>query len=274
MIRHSETTKTLRARELGVSLRSLYYKPKKPDQDWQLKCQIEEILRDHPSYGSPRLALALHRNHKPVERVMKLFGIKAYRRRGRKFRRTKNIKVIYPNLLLTTYPTYENHIWVTDFTYIPYQGKTVYLATVEDLYTRKVVGVSVLTNHTVNLTLGALMNALLTNPRPEILHSDNGSEYNAWLFIEALRKVGVLISRSAPGCPWENGYQESFYSQFKIDLGDVSRFKTTGELVYEIYQTIYRYNNTRIHTALKMSPVKFALLNAPGYNLANKISVQ
>jgi transposase InsO family protein len=67
-----------------------------------------------------------------------------------------------------------------------------------------------------------------------------------------------MISRSAPGCPWENGYQESFYSQFKVDLGDPSRFKTLGELVYEIYQTIYVYNNTRIHSALRMSPVQFA----------------
>jgi len=103
------------------------------------------------------------------------------------------------------------------------------------------------------------MNAILTNPRPEIFHSDNGSEYNADIFIEALKTVGTQISRSAPGCPWENGYQESFYS--------------LGELVYEIYQTIYRYNNSRIHSALKMSPARFALLNASGYNLTNKNGV-
>ena len=83
----------------------------------------------------------------------------------------------------------------------------------------------------------------------------------------------MQISRSKPGCPWENGYQESFYSQFKIDLGDVNRFKNTGELVYEIYQTIYKYNNTRIHSALKMPPVKFALLNVPRYDLTNKVGV-
>ena len=63
---------------------------------------------------------------------------------------------------------------------------------------------------------------------------------------------------SDKGSPWENGYQESFYSQFKVDLGDPSRFETLGELVYEIYQTIYTYNNRRIHTALKMPPIIFA----------------
>jgi len=54
------------------------------------------------------------------------------------------------------------------------------------------------------------------------------------VFVDALKTIGTIISRSAPGCPWENGYQESFYSQFKIDLGDSSRFKSLGELVYEI----------------------------------------
>lgn len=268
-----ETPKILRARELGVSRSTLYYKPKQPDKDWQIKCLIEGVLREHPSYGSPRIALALKRNKKPIERVMKLFGIKAYRRRGRKWKKTKNIKVVYPNLLMTTCPLYENHIWVSDFTYIPFQGKTVYVATVLDLFTRKIVGMSVYTTHAVQLTLSAFMNALNTNPRPVIFHSDNGSEYNARVFIEALLTVGVMISRSAPGCPWENGYQESFYDKFKIDLGDPGRFETLGKLVLAIYQTIWQYNNTRIHTSLKMPPVQFALQAASAYNSGNKISV-
>jgi putative transposase len=273
MMSQSETTKALRARELGVSTRYFYYKAKKPDQDWSLKCRIEEVLREYPSYGSRRLAIHLNLNRKRVKRVMNLFGIKAYRRRGLKWKKTKNIKVVYPNLLITTYPAYENHIWVADFTHVVFQGVNIFIATVLDLFTRKVVGLSISTNHATQLVLSALMNAIHSNPRPVIFHSDNGSEYNSDVFIQALNTIGVQISRSAPGCPWENGYQESFYSQFKIDLGDVNRFKNLGELVYEIYQTIYRYNHTRIHSALKMSPVKFALLSAPRYDLANKIDL-
>ena len=273
-MREGSTTKALLARELGVSLRSLWYKPKKPDKDWQLKCKIEEVLREHPSYGSRRLALHLKMNRKPIKRVMNLFGIKAYRRRGKKWKKTTNIKVIYPNLLMTTQPMYENHIWCADFTYIPHQGRFVYVATVIDLFTRKIVGLSVYTNHAVGLVLSAFMNAIHDNARPAIFHSDNGSEYNAKIFIEALETVGVMISRSAPGCPWENGYQESFYSQFKIDFGDPSRFKTLGELVLAVYQTIWQYNHTRIHSALKMSPMQFALQAAQAYNSGNKEGVQ
>ena len=197
---------------------------------------------------------------------MKLYGIKAYRRRGRKYKNTKNIKVIYPNLLLTTIPSYPNHIWVSDFTYLAFQGKTVYVATVMDIFTRKIVGVSVLTTHATELVLSAFMNALLVYGRPAIFHSDNGSEYNSDIFKETLVNVGTHISRSAPGCPWENGYQESFYSQFKVALGDWTRYKTIGELVLAVYQTIWCYNNTRIHSALKMSPVQFARKLTKGYN--------
>lgn len=260
------TQRTFRVRELGMSRSSLYYKQKKPEEDWKLKCTLEEVLREHPSYGSRRLALHLKLNRKRVKRVMNIFGIKAYRRRGRKFRKTKNIKVVYPNYLLTTYPMYENHIWVTDFTYIYYKDKTIYVATVIDLFTRKVVGLAVYTTHATQLVVSALMSALHNNSRPVIFHSDNGSEYNSDIFIQALNTIGTKISRSAPGCPWENGYQESFYDKFKIDLGDPNRFKTLGELVYEIYQTIYKYNNTRIHGVLKMPPVQFALKMKPEYN--------
>jgi transposase InsO family protein len=175
--------------------------------------------------------------------------------------------------LLTNHPLYENHIWATDFTYIPFQRKFVYVATVIDLYTRKIVGLSVYTTHAVQLTLSAFLSAIHANPRPEIFHSDNGSEYNAKTFVQALCTVGVRISRSAPGCPWENGYQESFYSQFKVDLGDPSRFNTLGELVLAVYQTIYAYNHTRIHSALKMSPIEFALAAASATISSYKVGV-
>jgi len=273
MRKEGKTLKTLRTRELVVSRGTLYYHLKQPEKDWRLKCQIEEVLRKHPSYGSPRIALELKRNHKPVERVMKIFSLKAYRRRGKRWKKVKKIKVIYPNLLLTKYPAYANHIWASDFTYIPFHEKTIYLATVMDLFSRRIVGLSVYTTHAVQLVLSAFMNALHSNPRPEIFHSDNGSEYNSEVFIETLETIGISVSRSAPGCPWENGYQESFYDKFKIDLGDPSRFKTLGELIYEIYQTVWRYNNERIHTALKMPPQEFALLAVAHYNLVNKVGV-
>lgn len=272
MAEKGRVPKALRARELGVSRGSLYYRRTLPERDWKLKCQIEEVLREHPSYGSPRIALHLKRNRKPIARVMKLFGIKAYRRRGRRYRKPR-VFVRYPNLLLSSMPLCPGHIWATDFTEIYWKDKKVYAATIIDLYTREILGLSISMRKGVQLTLPALWNALLNHPRPAIFHSDNGSEYNARAFIALLQKVGAGISRSKPGCPWENGYQESFYDKFKIDLGDSHRFHSFGELIAEIYATIWAYNHTRIHTALKMPPAQFALQMKTRHNGAYKVGV-
>lgn len=258
MTEESKVPKTVLARELGVSRRSMYYRPKLPERDWALKVRIEEILREYPSYGHKRLAIALMLNKKRILRVMHLFGLKPYRRRGKKWHKPKKKSGIYPNLLLVYRPEYEHHIWVADFTHIRFQGKWVYLATVMDLFTRTIVGFSVLLNHSRSLTIGSLLSAIHHAPRPVIFHSDNGSEYDAEDFLVILQSFGTQISRSAPGCPWENGYQESYYDKFKVDLSDPDRFGSLGELVYEIYRTIYVYNNSRIHTALKMTPREFA----------------
>jgi transposase InsO family protein len=230
-----------------------------PERDWRVKVRIEETLREHPAYGHKRLALHLKLNKKRILRVMHLFGLKPYRRRGKKWRKPKEKSDIYPNLLLAYHPEHEHHIWVADFTHIRFQGKWVYLATVMDLFTRAIVGFSILTNHSRMLVVQALLSAIQYSPRPMIFHSDNGSEYDSEDFTTILVSLGTLISRSAPGCPWENGYQESFYGKFKVDLGDPDRCSSLGELVYEIYRTIWEYNNTRIHTALLMPPAAFAV---------------
>lgn len=257
-------TKSARARALGISRSTLYYARKQPERDWQMKCAIEEILRAHPSYGHRRIATALGRkDERPVLRVMKLFGIKAYRRRGRRWKKPKKQAIEYPNLLMSMTPIRMHDAWVSDFTYIPWSGRTVYLATVMDVYTRTVLGLSVLTTHGSVLVTQALCSALLNNPRPLIFHSDNGVEYNAISFREILTNFGVHISRSKKGCPWENGYQESFYDKFKVELGDPNRFTTLGELVAEIYRTVHYYNTARIHSAFDMPPRTFAQLHAP-----------
>lgn len=216
------------------------------------------MLEVHKDYGYRRIAIHLKLNKKPVQRVMRLFGIKAYRRRGRKRRpKAKSCVLHYPNLLREIVPSYPGQVWVSDFTYLPWRGGFVYLATVMDVFTREIVGWSVMTRHSVLLTLQALFVGLLHHPRPVIFHSDNGREYEAHVFVDALTTVGTQISRITPGCPWENGYQEGFYARFKTSLGDTNRFKTLGELVSVIYQELHRYNRTRIHSALLMSPVQF-----------------
>lgn len=247
------------AKQQNISRSILYYHPKKPKKDWHLKNEIEKVLRDHPSYGHRRIAIELKINKKKIRRVMRLFGIKPYRRRGRRFRRTKDLSTVFSNLIQAIpFPSESKVICVSDFTPISFHGKFVYLATIMDLFNRKIVGWNLLNNHSVQLTLNALIDAVEKYGRPKILHSDQGSEYKSRIYVKFAANLGINLSMSHKGSPWENGFQESFYSQFKIDLGDPNRFKTLGELIAEIYYQIYYYNNQRIHTQLKMPPAIFA----------------
>jgi transposase InsO family protein len=256
-------TKAALARRLGISRGSLYYRPKLPEKDWALKQQIEEVLHRYAGYGHKRIAPELHVNKKRVLRVMKKFGIKPYRRRPKKPRKKRDEgteAAPYQNLLLTLpFPDKPHFIWVKDFTYLLFHGRFVYLATVMDLFTRMVVGWHALTAHTAVLVKGAFLAAVSTvGHAAPYCHSDQGSEYTAAEYIAFVQMMQVTVSMSRKGCPWENGYQESFYSQFKLDLGDPNRFETLGELIEEIAHTIHGYNHARIHTALRMPPMAFA----------------
>lgn len=247
------------AKKQGISKSSLYYQSRLEKKDWRLKNRIELVLQDNPSYGHKRIAPALRINKKRVLRVMKKFGIKPYRRRGRKFKKSKDLGNIYLNLLqLAPFPNQANIVWVSDFIRLSFHGKIVYLATVMDIFNRQIVGWCLPTTHAVQLTLMALMNAVEKHGRPRIIHSDQGTEYKSKVYASFAESLGIRLSMSKKASPWENGYQESLYSQFRVDLGDPNRYKTLGELAVAVYQQIYYYNNQRIHTKLKMPPALFA----------------
>lgn len=249
------------AQKLNISRSSFYYKKKQPFKDWQTKIQIEEILHNFPSYGHKRISIELKTNKKKILRVMKLYGIKPYRRRCKKPKYVKNKEetAICSNMLLENkmFPENPNEVWVSDFTYVPYKQKFVYLATAIDLCTRRVAGFNISTAHNAELVSGALYDGIMKQGIPKIIHSDQGKEYKAKDYRKLLEFFKVKQSMSRKASPWENGYQESFYSQFKVELGDPDRFGNLGELVAEICAMMYIYNEHRIHSKLKMPPNHF-----------------
>lgn len=253
-------SKTALAEKLGVSRSSLYYKPKLPEKDLALKADIENVMAIHKSYGHKRIAIELGINKKRVRRVMKQFGLKVQRKRKkpRKSRDVSKEASKIDNIILGLKIEYPHHVWVSDFTYLPYFGQFIYLATVEDVFTRQVVGWAISTRHNANLVALALLNAVINNPLPEIIHSDQGSEYRDKRYLNMLKSFKIKPSMSAKASPWQNGYQESFYSGFKLDLGHPEIYPELGELVEGIANQIYYYNNFRIHSALKCPPTLFA----------------
>lgn len=256
-----KVTKTELAASLGVSRSSLYYEPKRPAIDLELKSQIESVLVDYPSYGHKRIAIELKLNKKRILRVMKKFGLKPFRRRPKRPIKKDDLgksPTKYLNLIKYFCPIRPNIVWVSDFTYIEFQGRFIYLATVMDLFTREIIGWNISRFHNKELVIGALLNSLAkTNSPPVYTHSDQGSEYEAGEYTTLCETNGIQVSMSKKACPGENAFQESFYSTFKLDLGSPEQFEILGELVEALHLQIHRYNDKRIHTKLKMSPKQF-----------------
>lgn len=234
-------------------------------KDELVKDQILFVLSNNPSYGHRRIALSLGLGKKRISRVMRKFGIKPYKRkaRWRKRRDEGRPESKYPNLIKGICPIRSGLVLVGDFTHIMYQSKVVYIATFMDLFTREIVGWSISNRHTKEFVLEAFLDAIKSLDKlPSIVHTDQGSEYCSKEYIGFLGSLGIQISMSKKSSPWENGYQESYYNNFKTELGlEFDRFPSPGELVAAIYQTINYYNKDRIQTRLKMSPVEFKKLN-------------
>ena len=254
-------SKTQLAKKLGVSRSSLYYKAKQDSIDEKVAEAIRKVLAKHKSYGHKRIAPELHMNKKRILRIMKKYGIKPYRRRAKAPHKKEDEDkkaTQWKNEIKGFCPIRPNIVWASDFTYIKFQGNFLYLATIIDVYTREIIGWNISVRHDTELVLRALKHAIeRTGTSSLYLHSDQGSEYDAKIYEEFVLGKGIILSMSKKSSPWENAFQESFYSQFKVDLGFVSRFDTVEELIEEIYQTLYYYNNQRRHTSLKMAPILF-----------------
>ena len=253
------------AQQLGIARSTLYYKSRLAVKDEQLRQSILEVLHLHPSYGHRRLAIHLGVNKKRVLRVMHLYDIKPFRRRGKKPTYTKAPSLadtVLPNLIAGYFPVVPNDVWASDFTYIPYDGRFIYVATILDLYSREIVGWHVSNRHDTALIAAAFYDALEKHGRPRILHSDRGSEYLSQIYMELATNCGISMSYSAKAHPWENGYQESFYNGFKVDLGDPGRFENVGQLVEAIHLQLYVYNHYRIHLSLKTAPKQYVAKQA------------
>lgn len=100
-----------------------------------------------------------------------------------------------------------------------------------DIFIREIIGFSVSNRHGVTLVVNALLSALNLRAPPDILHSDQGREYISKTYTTLVSMFKTFISMSRKASPWENSYQESFYSQFKADLGVPDRFDNLEELV-------------------------------------------
>ena len=183
----------------------------------------------------------------------------------RKFKATtdsKHNKLVSPNLLQRQFnATAPNLYWVGDITYVPTEEGWLYIATVIDLYSRKVVGWSMANNMRAELVNNALLMAIWKRkPQPELIwHTDRGSQYASDSHRALLKDHHIIQSMSGKGDCWDNAVAESFFHSLKTELTHQCKFKTREEARHVIFEYIeVFYNRIRIHSANDyLSPVEF-----------------
>jgi putative transposase len=161
-------------------------------------------------------------------------------------------------------PQRMNEIWVGDVTYIKVKNRFQYLATVMDLYSRRVVGWAFGNNRKAELTKRALSNAIRKRHPPEgmVFHSDRGIEYRCNQYSEILDRHGIKHSANRPGFCQDNAHMESFFHTLKGELIRKRNIKNQSELQQLVKgYIVHFYNKKRLHSALDYcSPLEFERL--------------
>jgi len=216
-----------------------------------------EIRKSHEQskqiYGMPKIRADLHGEgmvvgHNRVARLMREEGIAGKKRhRSRRAALASPIYAVAPNLLNGNFGADQpNRKWVADITYLSTGEGFLYLATVLDLYSRRIVGWSMSRNINAALVIDAL-NAAVQSRRPStdlIVHTDRGSQYACREYRSYIKQRHITPSMSEKAKCWQNAVAESFFATLKNETGSGS-WKTRREARDEVFEFIEAWYNTR-----------------------------
>jgi len=261
-------------RALGVS-RSWYYKwaggrlPSRAARRQRLKAEVARLFALHAGkYGSPRITADLKDagwrvSENTVAALMREQGLAARRKRRRKSTtRPGKGRWRAPDLVKRDFPAGQlNRKWFGDGTEIPTGEGKLYLASVLDMASRRVLGFALGEHHDAALAYGALAMAVAVRGGQApgvIFHTDQGSEYTAGGIRAACARLGVTQSMGRPGSALDNAVIESWHSTLEFELRRVEQFATRAQARARVAAWIDDYNRHRRHSALAMmSPADY-----------------
>lgn len=269
------------AKVLGVS-RAGYYKYVS-HKDSATLCKNKELLvkikaisrKSRDIYGSPRIHAVLKRqgescSRKRVAKIMQQYGIQSKIRKKWKAtaKGSKDLSRIASNLLNQNFKAdAANKIWVMDITYVATKEGWLYVSTVLDLYSRKIVGLSMSNHPDAALVLQSLNQAVKhRNPaKGLLLHSDRGCQYTSDAYRDYVKAHEFILSMSAKGYCYDNAAMETFFHTLKTEHVFFYKYQTREEAKTSIFEYIeVFYNRQRLHSTLDyMSPVEFELQKKP-----------
>jgi putative transposase len=263
-------------RALGVS-RSWFYKwapgqlPPRAARRERLKAEIRRLFAGHQGkYGSPRITADLRDegwavSENTVAALMREQGLAARRKKKRKATtRPGKGRWRAPDLVKRDFPAQVINVkWYGDGTEICTGEGKLYLASVLDVASRRVLGFALSEHHDAELAYGALVMAVAVRGGhvPGVLmHTDQGSEYTARLFRRACERLGIAQSMGRPGSALDNAVIESWHSTVEFELRRLEHFATRAAARVRVAAWIEEYNTVRRHSACgMMSPVAWEL---------------
>jgi transposase InsO family protein len=230
-----------------------------------IECQQDPDI--NWSYGYPRVRTWLKReydleiNHKRIYRLMKTNGIQAkIRRKKWKHFGPKEKYVVSDNHLNREFSaTRPNEKWVTDITYLIFNGKRLYLSTILDLYNNEIVSYKISERNDLKLVADTVKNAIKKRAvQGLLLHSDQGFQYTSKSYNQLLQRYNIKASMSRKGNCLDNACMECFFSHFKTECFYRYQFEDAKEVEKAVKQYIWFYNNDRFQKKLNnLSPIEF-----------------
>lgn len=234
---------------------------------------IETIRQTHRrsrgTYGSPRVHAELKKqgvscSRKRVERLMRQEQIRSSRHKRFRVCTTDSShgRPVTANVLDRQFEqSGPDQAWVTDITYVATDQGWLYLASVMDLFSRRIIGWATSDEQRTGLAAEALEMAIRARRPGEGLlhHSDRGTQYASEDYQALLERHGIRCSMSRSGNCWDNASMESFFKTFKVELVYQEHYATREEARKSIYEYIdLFYNRQRLHSSLGYrSPVEF-----------------
>ncbi|MEU3189040.1 IS3 family transposase [Streptomyces sp. NPDC006923] len=245
-------------------------------RDAELTEEITTVhTRSRGAYGAPRIHAALQREgsacgRRRVARLMRAAGLAGRHRRRRHLTTVPDPRAATrPDLIARDFqpdPTRLDARWCGDITYIPTGEGWLYLATVIDIASRRVVGWATADHMRTDLVANALTTACRTRrpTRPVIFHSDRGSQYTSQQLATLADQFGVRLSVGRTGQCWDNALAESFFATIKRELLDPTTWPTRTAAHTAIFDFIEGwYNLHRLHSSLGyLSPAEYETAHA------------
>lgn len=239
---------------LSIHRSSYYYEPvKESDYNLILMKEIDKIYTEMPSYGSRKITEELIRvghgvNRKRVQRLMRMMGIEVIYPKMNLSKPNLSHKK-YPYLLKGIKIENVNHVWSTDITYIPLKKGYVYLVAILDWFSRYIITWKLSNNLESGFCIEALEEAL-SQGRPEIFNSDQGTQFTCARFLRALEERKIKISMDGKGRAFDNIYIERFWRTVKYEEVYCKAYETYREAKENLDEYIKYYNERRLHQSL------------------------